>query len=189
MPNSMSVHPDSSSGPPAHRREGVKKMITTTSTWATGAAILALTGSVLWAAPSDATTGIDTATTASAPVSRSHYPSQRPNPLDPPGCWDADGVWHQDCWGPGQWGPGQYGPGQWGPGQYAPGQWGPGMGPGMMGPGSGPWGPGMMGPGQWGPGMGPGVMGPGSGPWGPGMMGPGPGPWGPGMMGPDPWDY
>lgn len=110
-----------------------------TTTWATSAAILALTGSVLWAAPSDATTGIDTATTAPAPVSRSHYPSQRPNPLDPPGCWDADGVWHPDCWGPGQWGPGQYGPGQWGPG----------MGPGMMGPGSGPWGPGMMGPGPW----------------------------------------
>ena len=101
-----------------------------TTTWvATGAAILALTGSMLVAAPSDATTGIDTATTASAPVSRSHYPSQGPNPLDPPGCWDADGVWHQDCWGPGQWGPG--------------------MGPGMMGPGSGPWGPGMMGPGPW----------------------------------------
>ncbi len=121
-----------------------------TTTWATGAAILALSGSVLWAAPSGATTGIDTATTAPAPVSRSHYPSQGPNPLDPPGCWDTDGVWHQDCWGPGQWGPGQYGPGQWGPG----------MGPGMMGPGSGPWGPGMMGPGP--------------GPWGPGMMGPDP---------------
>lgn len=137
-------------------------MITATTWTTTSAAILALTGSVLWAAPSGGTTGSDLSAPAPASVSTSRYPEQVPNPLDPPGCWDADGTWHPDCWGPGQWAPGQYGPGQWGPGQYGPGQWGPGMGPGMMGPG--PWGPGMMGPGQWGPGMGPGMMGPG--PWG-----------------------
>ncbi|MDQ5975620.1 MAG: hypothetical protein QG661_2829, partial [Actinomycetota bacterium] len=80
------------------------------------------------------------------------YPAQGPNPMDPPGCWGADGIWYPDCAGPGQWGPG---PGQWGPGMMGPGPWGPGMmGPGMMGPG--PWGPGMMGPGMMGPG-----------PWGP----------------------
>ena len=102
------------------------KTMTKATTWVTmSAAFLALTGSALPAAPAEG-----------------------PIPLDPPGCWDADGIWHPDCWGPGQWGRGPYGPGQWGPG--------------MMGPG--PWGPGMMGPGQWGPGMGPGMMGPG--PWG-----------------------
>jgi hypothetical protein len=131
-------------------------MITATTWTTTSAAILALTGSVLCAAPSGGTTGSDVSAPAPASISRSHYSAQGPNPLDPPGCWDADGIWYPDCWGPGQWGPGQYGPGQWGPG----------MGPGMMGPGTwGPgMGPGMMGPGQWGPGMGPGMMGPG--PWG-----------------------
>ncbi|WP_081845370.1 hypothetical protein [Mycolicibacterium aromaticivorans] len=87
-----------------------------------------------------------------APISASPYVADIPNPLDPPGCWGADGIWYPDCWGPGQWGPGMMGPGQWGPG----------MGPGMMGP------PGQWNPAQWGPGM----MGPGQ--WGPGMMGPDP---------------
>ncbi|TGD85217.1 hypothetical protein BayCH28_22515 [Mycolicibacterium sp. CH28] len=122
-------------------------MITATTWTTSSAAILALTGSVLWAAPSGGATGRDLQAPAPASVSTSRYPAQGPNPLDPPGCWDADGTWHPDCWGPGQWAPGQYGPGQWGPGMMGPGQWGPGM----------------MGPGQWGPGMGPGMMGPG--PW------------------------
>ncbi len=74
-----------------------------------------------------------------ASISGSSYRAFGPIPLDPPGCWGADGIWYPNCWGPGQWGPGMMGPGQWGPGQW---------GPGMMGPGQ--WGPGMMGPGPWG---------------------------------------
>ncbi|GAY15535.1 hypothetical protein MSZK_22610 [Mycobacterium sp. shizuoka-1] len=121
------------------------KIMATVTTWTiTSAVVVALTGSVMCAAPSSGTTGNDKSAAVPAPVSRSPYAAQGPNPLDPPGCWDADGIWHPDCWGPGQWAPGQ----------SVPGQWGPGMGPGMMGPG--PWGPGMMGPGQWGPAMGPG---------------------------------
>ena len=121
------------------------KHLTTTSL----AILAALGGSLILAASGSMTANAQPA----APISASPYPAQGPNPLDPPGCWGADGIWYPDCWGPGQWGPGMMAPGQWGPGQ-----WGPGMGPGMMGPG-------MMGPGPWGPGQ-----------WGPGMMGPGP--WG-----------
>ncbi len=118
-------------------------MITATNWTTTRAAILALTGSVLWAAPSGGTTAHDLSSPALTPITMSHYAVEGPRPLDPPGCWDADGMWHPDCWGPGQWAPGQYGPGQWGPGMMGPGPWGPGMGPGMMGPepwGTGPWG-------------------------------------------------
>lgn len=58
---------------------------------------------------------------AGASISASLYRADVPNPLDPPGCWGADGIWYPDCWGPGM-----------GPGMMGPGQWGPGMGPGMM---------------------------------------------------------
>ncbi|MCV7216278.1 hypothetical protein H7J51_13415 [Mycobacterium crocinum] len=100
------------------------------------AAILAVAGSVLWAAPGSGSAGSEA---VPSPASRSGRldPAQSPRPLDPPGCWDTDEIWHPDCWGPGQWGPGM-GPGMMGPGMMGPGgQWGPGMGPGMMGPG--PW--------------------------------------------------
>lgn len=95
----------------------------------TSLTILALGSSVILAGPS----GSATANVQTAPISASLYPAHGPNPLDPPGCWGANGIWYPDCWGPGQWGPGMMGPGQWAPG--------------MMGPG--PWGPGMMGPGPW----------------------------------------
>ncbi|SBS77560.1 conserved exported hypothetical protein [uncultured Mycobacterium sp.] len=110
--------------------------VVTATTWTiTRAAILALTGSVVWAAPGGGTARSDMLALAPVSVPASPYPAEGPNPLNPPGCWDVDGIWHPDCWGPGQWGPGQYGPGQWGPGMMGPGQWGPGTGPGMMGPG------------------------------------------------------
>ncbi|AFM17442.1 hypothetical protein Mycch_2675 [Mycolicibacterium chubuense NBB4] len=108
-------------------------------TWTTvGTATLVLSASVLLSAPSGGTTGSALTSPPPASVSIGAYRAQAPYPLDPPGCWDADGTWHPDCWGPGQWDPGM------GPGMMGPGPWGPGM----MGPG--PWGPGMMGPGRWG---------------------------------------
>ena len=85
--------------------------------------------------------GLSAGTAAAQPaasISASPEPANGPNPLDPPGCWGADGNWYPDCLGPGQWGPGMMGPGPWGPGM---------MGPGMMSPGQ--WEPGMMGPGPW----------------------------------------
>ncbi len=107
------------------------KHLTTTSL-----AILALGSSVIFAGPNGSTTAN---AQPAAPIFASPYPAHGPNPLDPPGCWGANGIWYPDCWGPGS-----MGPGPWGPGMMGPGQWGPGM----MGPG--PWGPDMMGPGQWG---------------------------------------
>jgi hypothetical protein len=97
------------------------KRLTTTSL-----AILALGSSAVLVGPSGSTTA---EAQPAAPISASPYPVQGPNPLDPPGCWSADGIWYPDCWGPGQSGPGMTGPRPWGPG----------MGPGMMGPG--PWAP------------------------------------------------
>ena len=110
------------------------KHLTTTSL-----AILALGSSVILAGPSGGTTANAQPAGGPAPISASPYPEQGPNPLDPPGCWGADGIWYPDCPGPGMMDPGQLGPGQWGPGMMGPGQWAPGQ-----------WGPGMMGPGPWG---------------------------------------
>jgi len=102
----------------------------------TSLAILALGSSVILAGPSGTTAAN---AQPAAPISASPYTAHGPIPLDPPGCWGADGIWYPDCWGPGMTGPGQWGPGMMGPDMMGPGQWGPGQ-----------WGPGMMGPGPWG---------------------------------------
>lgn len=62
-------------------------MVTATTWTITSAAIVALTGSVLWAAPSGGTTGSDLS---------------------------APGQYGPAQWGPGMMGPGMMDPGEWG---------------------------------------------------------------------------
>ena len=99
-------------------------MFTATHSTITSLAILALGSSFILTGPNGGTTAKAHPAGAPAPISASPYPAQGPNPLDPPGCWGADGTWYPDCWGPGQWGPGMMGPGQPGPGMMGPGPWG-----------------------------------------------------------------